>query len=83
MAAGAASWGFTRVARVGLLGFVGVVAALFAAADAAMGPQTFEDHFGGGSGGAGVFAVFDAEFADVVQQALDLRELLVALLAGS
>src|SRR5260370_15115822 len=41
------------LALLGLTRFFGVEAALFAAADAAMRPQTFEDHFGGGFGGTG------------------------------
>src|SRR5260370_41612650 len=39
-------------ALIGVFGVLGVVAALFAAADAAMGRQTFEDHFGGRRGRA-------------------------------
>src|SRR5258708_9008854 len=62
--------------------FFGVVAALFAAADAAMGPQTFEDYFGWGRGGACVFAVLDAEAVDMLHQALDFCQLLMALGSG-
>src|SRR5258708_38167077 len=62
--------------------FFGVVAALFAAADAAMGPQTFEDHFGCGRGGACVFAVLDAEAVDMLHQALGFCQLLMALVGG-
>src|SRR5260370_30727143 len=42
------------LALLGLTRFFGVEAALFAAADAAMRPQTFEDHFRGGCGGTRV-----------------------------
>src|SRR5712692_7451865 len=69
-------------ALIGLFGFFGVVAALFATADAAMGPQTFEDHFGCGRGGACVFAVLDAEAVDMLHQALDFCQLLMALVGG-
>src|SRR5712664_4983339 len=79
LAAGAAVGGFARLARFGLLGLVGVVAALFAAADAAMGPQAFENQFGGGRGGAGIFAIVNAELADVIHDALDFRKLLIAV----
>src|SRR6266436_5212077 len=79
LAAGAAVGGFARVARFGLLGLIGVEAALFAAADAAMGPQAFENQFGGGSGGAGIFAILNAELADVIHDALDFRKLLIAV----
>src|SRR6267378_7065139 len=63
--------GSFALALIRLFGFFGVVAALFAAADAAMGPQTFENHFGGGRGGASVLAILNAEFADVFHQALN------------
>src|SRR5712664_3197767 len=79
LAAGAAVGGFARLARFGLLGLIGVEAALFAAADAAMGPQAFENQFGGGSGGAGIFAILNAELADVIHDALDFRKLLIAV----
>src|SRR6267142_1849406 len=79
LAAGAAVGGFARVARFGLLGLIGVEAALFAAADAAMGPQAFENQFGGGRGGAGIFAILNAELADVIHDALDFRKLLIAV----
>src|SRR5882724_6021174 len=79
LAAGAAVGGFARVAWLGLLGLVGVIAAFFAAADAAMGPQAFENQFGGSSGGAGILAILYAELADVIHDALDFRKLLVAV----
>src|SRR6266849_446900 len=47
-----------------------------------MGPQTFEDHFGCGRGGACVFAVLDAEAVDMLHQALDFCQLLMALGGG-
>src|SRR5712664_1328783 len=59
---------FARIALIWLFRFFGVVAALFAAADTAMGPQTFEDHFSGGRGGAGVLGILHAESADVLHQ---------------
>src|SRR6266851_2439167 len=73
---------FARIALIRLFRFFGVVAALFAAADAAMGPQTFEDHFGCGRGGACVFAVLDAEAVDMLHQALDFCQLLMALVGS-
>jgi hypothetical protein len=71
LAARAAVWGLARFALFGLARFVGVEAAFFAAADAAMGPQAFENHFGGSGRSAGVFAILDAKFADVIHDALD------------
>ena|SRR5216684_467210 len=79
LAAGAAVGGFARIARFGLFGLIGVVAAFFAAADAAMGPQALENQFGGSRGGAGIFAILNAELADVIHDALDFRKLLVAI----
>src|SRR6267142_178625 len=79
LAAGAAVGGFAGVARFGLLGLIGVEAALFAAADATMGPQAFENQFGRSRGGAGVFAILNAELADVIHDALDFRQLLIAV----
>src|SRR5260370_4790784 len=70
------------LALLGLTRFFGVEAALFAAADAAMRPQTFEDHFGGGCGGTGVLAILNAEPADVFHQALNFRKLLITLVGG-
>src|SRR5579859_307230 len=67
-----------RLAWLRLAGLFREVAALFAAADATMGPQALEDHFGGGGNGSGVFAVGDAETADVLEDALDFGELLAA-----
>src|SRR5258706_929864 len=72
-----APWRATRCfTRVRLAGLFRKVAALFAAADAAVGPQTFENHFRGAGDGSRIFAVGDAEAADVLHQALDFRELL-------
>ena len=71
LAARGARGTFALVAWVGLTRFFGVVAALFAAADTAMGPEAFENQFGGGSGWASVFAIVDAKLGDVLHQALD------------
>src|SRR2546423_1542197 len=71
-----------RFARFGLARLFREVAALFAASNATMGPQTFENHFGGRGNSAGVLAVGDAEPADVLEQALNLGELLAALDSG-
>src|SRR5579859_5511105 len=71
------------LARVGLLGCFGEEAALFAASDAAMRPQSFEDHFGGGGNLRVLFLVFDAETLDVIEQVLDVGELAVAFGGGS
>jgi hypothetical protein len=65
-----------------LLGLVGIETALFAAADAPMRPQAFEDHFSGRRSCGRVFAVLDAEAANVFHQALNFRELLVAIGSG-
>src|SRR5712692_9038895 len=73
---------FARIAWVGLPGFFGVVAALFAAADAAMGPQTFEDHFSGGRGATCILAIPNAELADVLHQTLNFRKLLITVVGG-
>src|SRR6266849_347119 len=73
---------FARIAWVGLPRFFGEVAALFAAADTAMGPQTIEDHFGGGRGATCILAIRNAELADVLHQALNFRKLLITLVGG-
>src|SRR5258708_18218075 len=78
MAAGGAGRSFA-LAMFGLLGLLGVEAALFAAADAAMGPQSFENHFRSGCGGAGVLAILNPKSPDVLHQALYFRELLTTV----
>src|SRR5260370_22736905 len=65
------------LALVGLTRLFGVEAALFAAANAAVSPQSFENHFGGSRGGTRVFAIGNAKSADVLHQALDFRKLLI------
>src|SRR5262249_58524851 len=75
--------GWARFARVGLPGLFGEETALFAAADAAMRPQTLQNHFGRGGGRAGVPFVGNTEAVDVVHQLLDVGELLVAIGGGS
>src|SRR4029077_15299572 len=79
LAARRAVWRLSRLSRLLLARFFGVVAALFAASDAPVGPQAFENHFGGTGYGSGVFAIGDAEAGDVLPPALDFRELLAAL----
>src|SRR5438034_9295560 len=49
------------LALVGLTRLFGVEPALFAPADAAMGPQSFENHFGCGCGGTRVLAIRSEE----------------------
>src|SRR5262245_19418758 len=75
--------GWARFARVGLPGLFGEETALFAAADAAMRPQTLQNHFGRGGGRAGVPFVGNTEAVHVVHQLLDVGELLVAIGGGS
>src|SRR5260370_3721767 len=76
-AAGSFALALFRLARL-----LGVVAAFFAAANAAMGPQAFENHFGGGRGGTSVLAILEAELAHVVHEALNFRKLVMALAGG-
>src|SRR2546423_4563534 len=71
-----------RFARFGLARLFREVAALFTASDATMGPQAFENHFGGRGNSAGVLSIVDAEPADVLEQALNLGKLLAALDSG-
>src|SRR5260370_13919215 len=82
LAARGARGAFARIALIGWLRVLGVGGAVFAGADAAMGPQTFEDHFGCGRGGACVFAVLDAEAVDLLHQALEFCQVLMALGGG-
>src|SRR5260370_21077714 len=70
------------LALLGLTRFFGVEAALFAAADAAMRPQTFEDHFGGGCGGARGLSVPDPPPSDPFPPGLDFPKLLLTLVVG-
>src|SRR5215831_16013935 len=70
------------LARLGRALLFGVKATFFAAPDAAVRPKSFEDHFSGSGGVRFVFAIGDAEAADVVEQSLHLGELLVALGGG-
>src|SRR4029077_11406594 len=70
LAARGAGRAFARITLIGLLGPFGVEASLFAAAYPAMGPQPFQDHFGGSRGGPGILAIFNAESVDVFHQAL-------------
>src|SRR4029077_2871944 len=65
LAARRAVWRLSRLSRLLLSRLCGVVAALFAASDARVGPQAFENHFGGTGYGPGVFAIGDAKAADV------------------
>ena len=69
--------------RFGLTRLFRKVAALFTASNAAVGPQTFQDHFRSARYGSGVFAICDAQAPDVFQQALDFGELLATLRGGS
>src|SRR5258707_1912 len=58
------------------------LAALFTASNAAVRPQSFENHLGGTGHGSGILAICDAQAADVLQQALDFGELLATLRSG-
>src|SRR5260370_5392929 len=63
------------------LRFLGVESAFFAAPNAPMGPQAFQNHFRGRRSCTQIFAVRNAELADVLHQALNFRELLVTVLS--
>src|ERR1700730_14889185 len=64
---------------LGLTRLLRKVPTLFAASDTAVRPQTFQNHLGGAGDGSGVLAITDAEASDVLQQALDFRQLLATL----
>src|SRR5580704_591920 len=70
----AARW-FARVAWLGRLARVGEVAALFAAIDAFVRPEAFEDEFGGAGDDGGVILLADFQYAEVIEKALDFLEL--------
>src|SRR5437899_12069986 len=63
--------GSFALALIRLFRLFGVIPALFAATDAAMGPQSPKNHFGGGCGGTGVLTVRDAGHANMLHSALD------------
>src|SRR5579859_7756768 len=65
--------------RFWLARLFGVKPALLAAPDATVRPQSFEDHFRCGRCATGILAILNSEPADVFHEALNLRELLVAL----
>src|SRR6267143_3772588 len=71
-----------RLARLGLARLFRIVAALFAAANPPVRPQTFQNHLSSSGGGAGILAIFHAEPLDVLRQPLDFRKLLVSLWRG-
>src|SRR5690349_19940405 len=58
-------WRSFALTLVGLPRFFCIEATLFASSDAPMGPQTFENHFGGGRRDASVLAIGNAESANV------------------
>src|SRR2546425_7021716 len=64
-----------------LFRLLGVEPAFFAAPNAPMSPQAFQNHLSGCRGHPQIFAVRNAELADVLHQPLNFRELLVALLS--
>src|SRR5258708_31763335 len=68
-----------RFARLRLARLFRAVAALFAAANPPVRPQTFEDHLGSSRGCAGILAILHAQFLNVFHQPLDFGMLLVAL----
>src|SRR5260370_7206350 len=70
------------LALLGLTRFFGVEAALFAAADAAMRPQTFEVHFGGGCGCAGGLATPNSHPSPLFPPTLYFLYLPIHLLLG-
>src|SRR5580704_11468238 len=79
-----ASWPVRRVALTcfGLSRFFGKITALFGASNAPMRPQAFQNHFCGSRGGAHVLAIVHAQFADLIHEALNFRQLLVSLRCG-
>src|SRR5580704_8265561 len=74
--------GIFALARLGRALLLGVKAAFFAATDATMSPQTFENHFCRGGGVWFVLMISDAKLANVIHEVLDFRELLIALAGG-
>src|SRR5439155_20412069 len=66
-------------AMLHLLRLFRVEAALFAASNAAMRPQPFQNHFRRCCGRGSVSAVLRAELSDMLHQSLDFRKLLAAL----
>src|SRR5260370_21388436 len=63
-------------ARLGLPRLLRKIAAFFAAPDAAVRPQTFENHLRSAGDGSSVFAIGNAEAGDGLQQTLDFLKLL-------
>ncbi len=63
-----------------MFGFVSVKAALLAAADAAMGPKAFEDHFRRRCHACVILQFKNAEAVDVSEQVFNVGKLLVAIL---
>src|SRR5271163_2212207 len=74
--------GAARIARLLLALALGVVAAFFGAADAAVRPEAFENHFGGGASRALCFAVIHAQAIYIFEQARNFAELLVTVGGG-
>src|ERR1700730_2207882 len=70
-------WGC--LARFSLARFFGKIPALFTAADSPVRPQTFQNHFGRGGDGPGILAVRHSQALDVLNKALDIRQLPAAL----
>src|SRR5260370_15363923 len=66
-------------ARLGLPRLLRKIAAFFAAPDAAVRPQTFENHLRSAGDGSSVFAIGNAEAGGVLQQALEFLKLLATL----
>src|ERR1700688_3616063 len=69
-------WIFPFAGFRGALGLFGVKSAFLAAADAAMRPKSFEDHFRGGCCGGFVLPVADAEVANMLHESRNPAELL-------
>src|SRR5271156_3496252 len=83
LAARHASRRFARVAGLGGLARVGEVTAFFAAIDALVRPEAFEDEFRRAGDDRGVVLLADFQHAEVVKQALDFFQLCQNLGAGS
>src|SRR3989442_597103 len=71
-------WPSDRLAWLGRLWAFRVEAALFAAADAAVRPESFEDHLGSSGGVGRILAICYPETTHRIEQSLNLAELRVA-----
>src|SRR5271156_6422017 len=74
---------FTRVAWLGCFARVGEVTTLFAAIDALVRPEAFENEFRGASDDRGIILLADFQNAQIVEQALYLLQLCQNFRTGS